>query len=61
MDWSSFLTGWFFGVPCGVGLTYLFTHPEARTALFARLHSTVDAVHAKITAAMAKKSEPPKV
>lgn len=55
MDWSSFLTGWFFGVPSGVFFLYLATHAELRTALGSRLHSTVDAVHAKITAAMAKK------
>jgi hypothetical protein len=55
MDFHSLFSGFLFGIPVGVGLTYLFTHPEARTALFARLHSTAEDVHKKITDALAKK------
>ncbi len=45
MDFSSLFAGLLFGIPLGVGLSYLFTHPEMRSALFARLHKTVTAVH----------------
>lgn len=59
MDYSSLFAGLLFGIPLGVGATYLFTHKEMRTALFARLHTAVDDVHQKISAAMAKKTPPP--
>jgi len=39
------------GIVCfwlGIGAAYLFTHPELRTALFSRLHTSVDAAVTKI-------------
>ena len=55
MSTYSFVAGLLFGVPLGIGVVYLATHSEFRTALFSKLHSTVDAVHAKITALVQKK------
>lgn len=48
MDFSSLFAGLLFGIPLGVGLSYLFTHPEMRSALFARIHKTATAVHDEI-------------
>lgn len=62
MDLSSLFAGLLFGVPIGMVLLYLLTHPEFRAALGSRLHSGVDAIHvihAKISAAMQNKPPPP--
>ena len=50
-----FLVGLCLGVGLGLLFTYLSTHPEARGALFARLHSTAQQVHDEIAARLAKK------
>ncbi len=54
MDISSLFAGLLFGIPLGMGLLYLTTHAEFRSALGSKLHSAVDDVHQKISAAIAK-------
>jgi hypothetical protein len=42
------------GFAAGVFVTYLMTPPEYRSALFARVHTTIDDLHQKIAASIAR-------
>lgn len=39
MDLSSFASGVCFGVPLGMGLLYLLTHPDQRKSIASRIHA----------------------